>query len=131
MNTYRQLVPHRNQGSTQESGFHTTSRQNSVTFRDTLSGTLRVEYCWNIFRVLVNKELLTRNVLNNRRLLTGTVLVNKFLLARTVPVNELLLARTAPVNKFLVRPQKCQSFVQRLRGPLFSEGNQLSVDSPL
>ena len=31
----------------------------------------------------------------------------------------------------LVRPQKCQSFVQRLRETRFPEGNQLSVISPL
>ena len=28
----------------------------------------------------------------------------------------------------LVRPRKCQSFVQKLRGTLFPEGNQLSVN---
>ena len=80
-------------------------------------------------------ELLTATVPVNKPLLAGTVLVNKLLLAVTVSVNKLLLAGTVPVNKFLlagskyplVRPKKCQSFDQRLRGTFFNEGNQFPV----
>ena len=79
-----------------------------------------------------------RNVPANNLLLAWTVPANKFLLARTVPANKFLLAGTpknlkfqkrSPPSKYpLVRPQKCKSFVQRLRGTLFPEGNQLSVN---
>ena len=69
-------------------------------------------------------ELLTGTVTVNKLLLSGTVPVNKFLLARTIPVNMFLLAETpktipTPSKYPLVRPQKCQSFVHRLRGTLF------------
>ena len=79
-----------------------------------------------------------------KRLSAGTVPVNKKHLKCTVPANKEHLTGTVPVNKEhlkgtlkkypntpkypLVRPKKCQSFVQRLRGTLFPEGNQLSVN---
>ena len=95
--------------------------------------------------VPVNKLLLARTVPVNKLLLAGTDPVNKLLLAGTVPVNNLLLAGTVQVNKFLlagtpkkfkfptpskyplVRPQKCQSFDQRLRRTQFNEENQFPV----
>ena len=92
--------------------------------------------------VPVNMEHLTGTVPVNKEHLTGTVPVNKEHLTGTVPVNKKHLTGTLNILVFpkntqtpskypLVRPQKCQSFVQRLRGTLFSEGNQLSVNSPL
>ena len=45
---------------------------------------------------------------------------------------KLKFKKNSPTQKPpLVRPQKCQSFVHRLRGTLFPEGNQLSVISLL
>ena len=94
----------------------------------------------------MNKEHLTGTVPVNKEHLTGTVPLNKEQLTGTVPVNKEHLTGTVPVNKKirffkkntptpskypLVRPHKCQSFVQRLRGTLNPEGNQLSVISPL
>ena len=102
-----------------------------------------------MFNLMVWIVLLTATGPANKLLLEGTIPANKLLLAGTVPFNKLLLAGTLRVNNFLlartpkkynnffksppplVRPQKCQSFVQMLRGTLFPEGNQLSVISPL
>ena len=62
-----------------------------------------------------------------KRLLDGTVLANKLLLAGT-PKNLKFQKNSPPPSKYpIVRPQKCQSFVQRLRGTLFNEGNQFPV----
>ena len=67
----------------------------------------------------------------NKEHLTGTVPVNKKHLTGTLK-NQVFPKNTPTPSKYpLVRPQKCHSFVQRLRGTLFSEGNQLSVNSPL
>ena len=77
-------------------------------------------------------ELFAGTVPANNLLLVGTdpgnklLLANKFLLAR-FPKN-LKFQKMSPPSKYpLVRPQKCQSFVQRLRGTLFNEGNQFPV----
>ena len=75
-------------------------------------------------------------------LLDGTVLTTNSLLDGIVPSTNSLLDGTlnkvkviksfhTPSKPPLVRPQKCQSFVQKLRGTLFPEGNQLSVISTL
>ena len=93
-------------------------------------------------KVPVNKEHLKGTVPLNKKQLTGTSKKWKRLCAGTVPVNKKHLTGTLKNEAFpkntptpskypLVRPQKCQSFVQRLRGTLFSKGNQLSVNSPL
>ena len=74
-------------------------------------------------------------------LLDGTVPSTNFLLDGTVASTNSLLDGNLkklvskrfprPLKAPLVRPQKCQSFVQRLRGTLFPEGNRLSVISPI
>ena len=71
-------------------------------------------------------------------LVDGTVPSTNSFLDRTGPSTNSLLDRTLKKLKFqkissthseppLVWPQKCQSSVQRLKGTLFPEGNQLFV----
>ena len=79
-----------------------------------------------------------------KRLYAGTVPANKEYATGTVSANKKYAAVTLKKLKFrkisifpspskypLVRPQKCQDYVQRLKGNLISEGNQLLVILPL
>ena len=81
--------------------------------------------------------LLDGTVPSTNSLFDGTFLSTNSLLDRTVPSTNSLLdgtlkkfqkVSTTPSKPPLVQPQKCQSFVQKLRGTLFPEGNQLSVN---
>ena len=92
-----------------------------------------------MFNNIYRKRLYAVTVPSNKEYAAGTVPENKKNTAGTVPVNKKYAAGTLKKFKFptnsptpskppLVWPQKCQSFVQRLRGTLFPEGNQLSVN---
>ena len=83
---------------------------------------------FKFFRVPSNKELVDRTVPSTKSLLDGCVPSTNSLLDGTLKKVKVLISFPTTSKPPLVRPQKCQSFVQKLRGTLFPEGNQLSVN---
>ena len=104
--------------------------------------TNQIKKIFNYFKANSNDNIQLQNITKRKRQQCKTCLKKNYNTCYEITMHIQKTERAAehqtkqslshppipPSKPPLVRPQKCKSFVQRLRGALFPEGNQLSVN---